>query len=852
MRLISCYIENFGNLSNQSFDFNSNITSFYQSNGTGKSTLASFIKAMFYGLETYKSNSANFVDRMHYYPFNGQLFGGNLTFETNGKIYKIERFFDEKSGVKDTFTLYEKGDISFDYSSNIGEELFGINKASFERLLFINDEDIEIKTNSSINAKLNTLLEGKDDTDLDSIIKLLEEKSKQYKDKGKNSLVVLDKEELKTLKERKIDNERIINSLEDKYIQLEDIKVKVADLKSKQKELLSKKEYQAKLNTYNEYLNDIKELESKINALNEKYPNGVLINTDIDILKTNISNKNSTYQLLNNKKLTSSQEYEYEQLSKKYGNITLEDNDIDVVTKDIEEFNKISNDIDALSNKEVATEDVLIENRFKLISPTNEEIISIENKIENVKEDNKTYQGMDNVKTIQVKTNNNTSNKLYVILAIIFALLLILGVAFAFVKLIVGIIIMSISFIGLLVTGFMYLNNKQSNNNIQTETIINQDKVNLKNTIEAKETLIKSFFTRFGYSDDLSIEVLMHTLKLDLKRYEKIRQEKNDNDTKVIELNKAKDDLASKLNEFFNKYQINEISYQQSLLKLSKEYDNYKTYLKLLNDEKNYKSGLKEQLKENEKVIEEICKNYKLEISNIESKIEEIAIDSNTYLSLSNSLLLLVEKAKTYKENNKLNEEKVEITESLDDITSEIDKLEEKKLTLVKQISDDEFNTSTYNEDLSKIESLEIKIKEYKAKFDIFEKTIESLKVAEQNLKDKYIGPVKNKFLEYALLIENAIGEKLEMSKDFEISYERNGKNRSERHLSSGLRSICAFCFRLALLDNMFKDNKPFIILDDPFMSLDESHIAKVKEIIYNLSSKVQIIYFTCHESRKI
>ena len=136
--------------------------------------------------------------------------------------------------------------------------------------------------------------------------------------------------------------------------------------------------------------------------------------------------------------------------------------------------------------------------------------------------------------------------------------------------------------------------------------------------------------------------------------------------------------------------------------------------------------------------------------------------------------------------------------------------------------------------------------------FDIFEKTIESLKVAEQNLKDKYIGPVKNKFLEYALLIENAIGEKLEMSKDFEIFYERNGKNRSERHLSSGLRSICAFCFRLALLDNMFKDNKPFIILDDPFMSLDEIHIDKVRKIIYNLSSKVQIIYFTCHESRKI
>ena len=83
MKLISCYIENFGALCNKTFDFNDNITSFYQENGTGKSTLASFIKAMFYGLETYKVSTTTFVDRMHYYPFNGQLFGGNLTFYHN-------------------------------------------------------------------------------------------------------------------------------------------------------------------------------------------------------------------------------------------------------------------------------------------------------------------------------------------------------------------------------------------------------------------------------------------------------------------------------------------------------------------------------------------------------------------------------------------------------------------------------------------------------------------------------------------------------------------------------------------------------------------------------------------------
>ena len=50
MRLISLYIENFGNLSAYKYNFDSNLSSFYEENGYGKTTLVSFIKAMFYGL----------------------------------------------------------------------------------------------------------------------------------------------------------------------------------------------------------------------------------------------------------------------------------------------------------------------------------------------------------------------------------------------------------------------------------------------------------------------------------------------------------------------------------------------------------------------------------------------------------------------------------------------------------------------------------------------------------------------------------------------------------------------------------------------------------------------------------
>ena len=40
--------------------------------------------------------------------------------------------------------------------------------------------------------------------------------------------------------------------------------------------------------------------------------------------------------------------------------------------------------------------------------------------------------------------------------------------------------------------------------------------------------------------------------------------------------------------------------------------------------------------------------------------------------------------------------------------------------------------------------------------------------------------------------------------------------------------------------------------LDDPFVQLDENHLINVIDIIKEISKDIQIVYLTCHESRKI
>ena len=88
MRLISLKIENFGNLSEYTLSFERDLTVIFEDNGFGKTTLAEFIKTMFYGFpRATKSLAKN--SRKKNQPWQGGAYGGNLVFEYDGVRYRI-------------------------------------------------------------------------------------------------------------------------------------------------------------------------------------------------------------------------------------------------------------------------------------------------------------------------------------------------------------------------------------------------------------------------------------------------------------------------------------------------------------------------------------------------------------------------------------------------------------------------------------------------------------------------------------------------------------------------------------------------------------------------------------------
>ena len=79
----------------------------------------------------------------------------------------------------------------------------------------------------------------------------------------------------------------------------------------------------------------------------------------------------------------------------------------------------------------------------------------------------------------------------------------------------------------------------------------------------------------------------------------------------------------------------------------------------------------------------------------------------------------------------------------------------------------------------------------------------------------------------------------------------RDGLSRPITQFSSGTQSAAQFCMRLALIDLLFRE-RPFLILDDPFVYLDDARTAHAAALVREAAADTQILYLTCHSSRAV
>lgn len=286
MRLISCHIENFGKLSDETFKFGaaSGLNVICKDNGWGKSTFAAFIKVMFFGFDNEGKRNELENERKRFKPWQGGVYGGQVTFETDGNTYIMSRTFGSKE--KDDEFILQDAETNLetaDFSKNIGEELFQIDRASFLRSIYISQNDCKTKATDSINAKLGNLSESTDDlNNFETANKKIADKLNSLSKRRKTGILYKQREQIADLKQ-KIKNGESIDGSMDEILKLEnelnesylDLKDEQKKLQDKQKEISEYKDLEVKRNEYKHLCEDFEKKQIAFEKTAEYFPESI-------------------------------------------------------------------------------------------------------------------------------------------------------------------------------------------------------------------------------------------------------------------------------------------------------------------------------------------------------------------------------------------------------------------------------------------------------------------------------------------------------------------------------------------------------------------------------------------------
>ncbi len=161
MKLLSCYIAGFGKFKDVKFDLSKDLVVIKADNGWGKTTLATFIESMLFGMEASRAKGAQASARVRYQPFTGGAFGGVLEVLADGRRYRIERTFSQ-TPAGDTCKVYDENNRPVpDFAGvNIGEAILGVSRESFRRSAYIPQEKQSQCVPEDMKGRLLALLSG--------------------------------------------------------------------------------------------------------------------------------------------------------------------------------------------------------------------------------------------------------------------------------------------------------------------------------------------------------------------------------------------------------------------------------------------------------------------------------------------------------------------------------------------------------------------------------------------------------------------------------------------------------------------------------------------------------------------
>ena len=290
MLLKKCYVSSFGKLKDFSIDFSDGFNVIKEDNGWGKTTLATFIKVMFYGIDNGRKTISE-SDRKKYKPWNSiEKFGGYIEFLKDAKPYRLERYFGNKE-AEDSVCLTDltTGKI---YNTQVdwGLKTFGIDEDGFKSTTYLGQKDFEIKSNASITQKFHALFNEENKENFDEAVKILEDKAKKLlPNRGENGLIPHAKSKIHNLKEESIRLKQSFTHLKDlkKRMGLLDEQILILEGEIKKLNTLrvqasDQKAIKIKKERYQDCLNKIEQIKLRILEIEKVIGSNFISQAEID------------------------------------------------------------------------------------------------------------------------------------------------------------------------------------------------------------------------------------------------------------------------------------------------------------------------------------------------------------------------------------------------------------------------------------------------------------------------------------------------------------------------------------------------------------------------------------------
>ena len=869
MKLISAHINDFGKLHDVDIDFKEDLNVWVHDNGWGKTTFSVFIKSMLYGMEHSTARNLKENEKARYRPWQGGRYGGSLVFEENGRQYKVTREFGSKKS-DDKFSLLDlkTNKTSSDYTENLGNELFGINKDTYSRSVFV-ELDSMPESSPDISAKLNNLVEAGDVEAFDKAKKALEEKASSLKKaRGNPGLIQIYQNKIDENRELLVDiqNRLVQNKTYSKRIA--EIEESLADAKEKQKKYTEQLSLNAKFESkmhYEQLKKDLKNAQNLHESLLAFFDGKV---PDAEVIKTidDISSEYTTVETnIKNGAVTQSEKEQYEAFKNYFaGDIPTKAQ----IEKCLAADSEYKQYVQGMNEKKLSAaeqeEYEFLSKRFK-DKPVSEQIINafisdVTQINEQKGEISKAESELNSLRTEKmIASNVKKSNPVKILLYILAGIFALAGAGLFVAKfnVLFGIAAFVLAAV-FLVVAFVLKSPKADTSLLDTKIADCEKNISLLSAEnEKKENALNSFIAEYC-SENLPAVSALSRINVDFNRYAILLKKAQEYEQWKSLQNKNPEDFENELKAFVKRYcKTDDISaVAMEIQNLNDKLTKLDSLERRINDDAQNKN----LLDQNKEKLEKILAQYKTEkaysfaqqVQQIHDKITEIK-------NAESGVAQCNQKIREFEENTENNLEELEalskpeistdeIKSELEQVTREINEGNSEIARNQKNIDDNSLVTEKKEDIESENERLAMDKQQKNHEYEILQKTKELLSKAKENLDANYSDPMKEGFEKYINMTGSEL--KLMIDTDLKVSVESEGQIHDSIYLSEGYKDLVNFCSRMALVDALFKESKPPVILDDPFVNLDGNKIPNALRLVKEMSKENQILYFTCHKSR--